>query len=394
MDPVSAIPAILSLGMAILTAFFLKKIFGAPTTQGRFISIDGLRGFLAFFVFLHHSCIWYFYLRTGNWEIPPSRLYTHFGQSAVSLFFMITAFLFTTKIIDARKNRIDWLKLYTSRFLRLTPLYIVAITILIIIVFIHSDWRLNESLFKLALGIFKWLTFTALGAPNLNEVDKTPTIIAGVTWSLPYEWAFYLLLPVIALVLSTRVPIPCMGLGLLAIIFIGRHPDIRYLSFFGGIIAALFARSEKFKKFACRNTSSAICLLCLTITISLFPIGNGPIQLILLSIFFTLIASGNSLFGILSRPTSRLLGEFAYGIYLIHGLILFLVFDKKIGLSSATPITPTQHWAIIIGITPVIVLVGFLAYRFIEYPAIQKTNDLSKSLRSIISKFRKMHQAS
>lgn len=94
MGPVSPLPAIICLLVAIGTSFLLVKRFGVPPAQGRYASIDGLRGYLALFVFLHHSSVWYFFLRTGQWEDPPSNLYTHFGSSSVLLYFMITGFLF------------------------------------------------------------------------------------------------------------------------------------------------------------------------------------------------------------------------------------------------------------------------------------------------------------
>ncbi|WP_428425704.1 acyltransferase family protein [Methylibium sp.] len=70
---------------------------------------------------MHHSCLWYFHLRTGEWAPPASRLYTHLGQGSVALFFMITGFLFFSKLLDGRTRRIDWSKLFIARFLRLTP---------------------------------------------------------------------------------------------------------------------------------------------------------------------------------------------------------------------------------------------------------------------------------
>lgn len=389
MDPTSAIPAILAVSTAMLTTHIIKCIFGSPKSSGRFISIDGLRGFLAFFVFLHHACIWYFYLRSGRWETPPSRLYTHFGQSAVSLFFMITAFLFSKKIIDTKEGEIDWLKLYVSRILRLSPLYFVAIAILFLLVLIVSNWELNESIPRLGLGFLRWLIFTIFGAPNLNGITDTFTIIAGVTWSLPYEWAFYFFLPIFALICSKRNPRIYLALGIASILFIIRHPDIRYLSFLGGIIAAICQKSEIIIKLAPQKTSSMICLTCIIIVVLGFPEGNGPVQLILLTVFFTLIASGTNLFGILSNSTSRLLGEFAYGIYLIHGLMLFIVFNKKTGLSSADLLTPMQHWLITIALTPAIILISFLSYKFIELPAMQQSEKLTKSIRSILFKKQK-----
>lgn len=110
--------------VAILTAHFLPKNKLPKISPQRFNSIDGLRGHLAFFVFLHHSCIWYFYLHDGYWRVPESRLFTHFGQTSVALFFMITSFLFFTKLLNSNEKGIDWNRLFISRFLRLVPLYL------------------------------------------------------------------------------------------------------------------------------------------------------------------------------------------------------------------------------------------------------------------------------
>ncbi|MFC6337438.1 acyltransferase family protein [Pseudomonas karstica] len=80
--------------VALLSTHLIVNKLITPSSQGRFVTIDGLRGYLAFFVFLHHSCIWYYYLQSGVWALPPSRLFVHFGQMGVALFFMITGFLF------------------------------------------------------------------------------------------------------------------------------------------------------------------------------------------------------------------------------------------------------------------------------------------------------------
>ena len=118
MSPVSALPAIaialLALGLAYFFDRFVTFKGAAPpkhlaplqaathaSITSRNASIDGMRGLLALFVFLHHACIWYFSLSTGQWKIPPSYFYTHLGQSSVALFFMITAFLFSNKLLDA-----------------------------------------------------------------------------------------------------------------------------------------------------------------------------------------------------------------------------------------------------------------------------------------------------
>src|SRR5205823_3935296 len=121
-------------------AWILSKRFGAPSTTGRFASLDGLRGYLAFGVFIYHSSIWYYFVRSGKWDVPPSRVYRNLGQASVMLFFMITGFLFCSKLLRGRSELIDWRKLYVSRFLRLVPLYILAIALMVLTVCIITSF--------------------------------------------------------------------------------------------------------------------------------------------------------------------------------------------------------------------------------------------------------------
>jgi peptidoglycan/LPS O-acetylase OafA/YrhL len=180
-EAVSPIPAVISICIAFITAMFIGKNFGYPPDQGRFASIDGLRGYLAFFVFLHHSCIWYFYLRTGKWEAPPSNLYTNFGQISVALFFMITGFLFFSKLIEGRTKNIDWGMLFISRLLRLGPLYLLLMLMFFLLVVYMSNGVLVDSVPKLIKGIIKWIGFRILGGPELNGVKDISTTVVGIT---------------------------------------------------------------------------------------------------------------------------------------------------------------------------------------------------------------------
>jgi hypothetical protein len=137
-------------------------------------------------VFVHHACVWYFHLRTGRWEVPPSALHTQLGQASVVLFFMITGFPFCTKLIDAKTRRIDWLGVYVSRVLRLAPLYMVCMSGLFVIVVALSRGTLNQPIGALSADVSRWLSFTMLGEPDLNKVERTSLIVAGVTWTLRY----------------------------------------------------------------------------------------------------------------------------------------------------------------------------------------------------------------
>lgn len=384
MDVVSPLPALAALCVAFAVVFFLARIFGAPEQQGRYAAIDGLRGYLALFVFFHHACIWYFFLRSDDWAIPPSNLYTHFGQSSVVMFFMITAFLFFSKLLDARARPIDWLRLFISRLLRLVPLYFFAMVVLFGIVAILSGGVLSDSIGHLAIGAIRWLSFTILGTPDLNHVVGTYLIVAGVTWSLPYEWFFYLALPLLAVAVRARVGVLYIAVSAicLALMLLVWHPQWLYLAAFGaGMIAAIIARSGRFQTLASTHISSAIIVAILVAILVLFPTIEGVLPMLLLTLVFILISCGNSLFGILTHAVSRTLGEMSYSIYLLHGIALFILFRFVIGLDQAESLSPTMHWTYIVGLTPILLLLCFFTFMLIERPAMRSTTRLANWLQ-------------
>lgn len=393
MGPVSSVPAIASLLVALATAFLLVKQFGGPAENGRFASIDGLRGYLAFFVFLHHSSIWYFYLRSGKWELPPSNLYVHFGRSSVELFFMITGFLFFSKLISGREKRIDWGKLYISRFLRLVPLYLFSMMLLYLIIACLSNGIISEPIPKLMKETVSWLGFTILGMPDINGIEDTFTIDAGVTWSLPYEWFFYFSLPILALAVRVVPPIPYIALGAASIVGLAItissgiwNPKILHLmSFLGGIAASFLVRVDSFRNIAVTKVGSFIALGSIGIAVAAFPSAYGAIPLFMLSVAFAFIACGNSMFGVLTGSVSRALGESAYSIYLLHGIILFVAFNFVIGVAESRSLSPIAHWLIVIGITPILIFICFVTFRLIERPAMQSTTVFTNWLRSHVT---------
>lgn len=383
MDPVSPLFAVVCLVLAIATAYFLFKRYGKPLVHERYASLDGLRGYLAFFVFLHHSSVWYGYLRSDQWKVPPSSLYAHFGQSSVAFFFMITGFLFFSKLIDGRAREIDWGRLFVSRFLRLVPLYLFVMLVMFSLVVVVSRGVLNESLDELAKNGLRWLAFTILGAPDLNGVPHTSSIVAGVTWSLPYEWFFYFSLPLLALSIGVRAPLPYVLLSILATVgLILWGPGINNLLFFaGGMTASVAVRSDSIRRFAESRLASILCLGILVATVATFPSARGVIPLVMLSAVFVLIACGNTLFGVLTHPASRTLGEMAYSIYLLHGILLFAVFRLFIGTAEAASYSPIEHWAVAACITPVLILTSFVTFKLIENPAMQQTRAVSQWVR-------------
>lgn len=381
MSPVSPLAAIACLCIAFTTIHLISRISPAPENHGRFSSIDGLRGYLALFVFLSHSSNWYLYLRTGQWKSEPSNLYVHLGQSSVTLFFMITGFLFYSKLLDQKP--IDWLRLYISRILRLGPLYFFALAILALIIGYLSHWQLNSSLVALLKDFCKWASFSILGKPDINGIPDTNLILAGVTWSLPYEWFFYAALPILSLATGKRPSLAYLLLGVISIgYFIFWKPHlILTLPFIGGIAAALLARSESFCSFAKGKPATFIAIMAIVLTVACFPTAHTPVAVALLAVAFCIFACGNTLFNTLTHATSRLLGEITYSIYLLHGILLFTTFKFVVGSDFAIGLSPIGHWMVIGMLTPALIGLCYLTFRFIELPAMRAVSSATNCVR-------------
>lgn len=371
MDATSLWPAAAVLMLALATAMVL------PPARPRQVSatthcpsLDGLRGYLALAVFLSHSSVWYFYLRSGTWDVPPSNMYTQLGQGSVTLFFMITGFLFWSKVLEGRRQPIDWSRLYLSRALRLGPLYFVTVVCVFLMSFGRAGFGLREAPAVVAGQAAQWLLFTIPGISAINGFTETVPL-AGAVWSLPYEWLFYAWLPVAGFCLRTGPPAHWVIVSLTAVVILVLVMPQMYLpvlyAFGGGIAAAGLVRVAAIRVMLARGVWGAIAVLCLVTTFWLFPTAYTVPAVLLLSGAFLIIACGNSLYGILAWPPSLALGEMAYSIYLLHSIVLFVTY--RILLAEwAAAFSPVEHWAIVLCQVPVLLLICFATFRFVEKP--------------------------
>jgi peptidoglycan/LPS O-acetylase OafA/YrhL len=386
LHPVSLIPFFAAMCVAFLSCVLLGRLYGKPPTQGRFVAVDGLRGYLALSVFLHHSVIWYYFLHTGKWDLPPSRFYTHLGQSSVAMFFMITSFLFFTKIMDGRKTGIDWGKLLVGRFMRLAPLYLFAMVVMLTIIAWVTGGQMRVPASSLAEAIASWLSFSIPGRPDINTVPGT-LVTSGVTWSLVYEWFFYLALPAMALLFRAGVPLLYLGLSAASIAAFsawGLEMKIAQ-AFLGGMIASVLVRSDLFCRYARNGVFSLVIIGCAYLVVTNYASAYGGKPLALLTLAFVLIAAGNDVFGMLSRASSRVLGELAYSIYLLHGIVLFLAFQLLLGTKAGRALSPEAHWLLVLAMTVVLILICHATFRWIETPGMRMTGRVTAWLRERMS---------
>lgn len=364
----------LTILVLILTLFTVNKLVPLCLEPVSYPEIEGLRGYLALGVFFHHARIWYDYLRDGNWDAPDSNLFNQLGQTSVVYFFIITAFLFTNKIMHVQHD-FNWKSYIRARFYRLAPAYYASISVVFMVVAYASKFSRQESVFEFCRHLSSWLLFTVDGPTDLNQLKNTFLINAGVTWSLVYEWLFYLFLPLLALLFKKKVSLKTVFVFtmLFAIVALINQPHFKpFLGFFAGIASAIFLAQKQNKVILTAQKYSLIGLILSATSVFLIHDGQSWPSVLISGFIFVLIAAGNNFFGFLSLKISRKFGQIAYSLYLIHGLVLFITFKYIIGFQESAKLSKAEHWIIIIACMTFILLLSQLSFKYIELPYFNK----------------------
>lgn len=359
---------------------------------GRQTSLDGLRGYLAFSVFLHHASFYFEFPHTGLFLEPPSRVYSHLGDSSVKLFFMITGFLFYSKLLRAKSRPardFDWVGLYAGRFCRIVPMYWVAILAMFVVVGIVTGFQLREPAYVLIAKMLNWLNFFFTTQPEVNGLNSK-LILSGVIWTLIVEWMFYLFLPVLALGLGIKVPKAILALALIPcgwlVVFVSFRTHstlVNIVPFFGGVLAAYVNQSTQWTRALQAPVFGVVVLAGLALTLLLTPNGHNFITPLFLTMAFIPIACGNTVFGLLRIKAARFLGEISFSVYLLHGMVLYITFLLILPKFVSGRLTPEVHWGIVLFLVPVLLGLSTLTFKTIENRWLHATPWLTEKIRRI-----------
>lgn len=298
--------------------FWLGRLFRQPENAGRYPQLDGLRGILAWAVIAHHSYYNYTWREGGAWGAPHLTI-VNLGAVAVSLFFMLSAYFHLHKI--RHSPHINWREFYMGRAKRIYPLYCAVFAVVVAITLCFRPFDASD----LARFSLQWLLFQNASYQGF----QSHLIIAGVQWTLVYEWAVYTILPLFHMLYHRKftwqiVAWLAMAFSVWAMVF---HTQTRFLWLFVlATPAVVFAKM--FQKILQAAPKYVMFLILMIFTVYIFTAtaAYSWTQRLCLALLFAFIANGFSYGHLLKQNGLIKIGEWSYAIYLLHGLVLFMWF--------------------------------------------------------------------
>jgi len=333
----------------------------APRQHAVGAGINGFRGLLAISVFVYHAMIHFNYLRTGIWDNPLSVFHHVPEQAGMGSFFMITAYLFTAKIVNS--NDLDWMRVYSSRVRRIVPLYVFATLLLLLVVLLKTRFTLNVPPVELFSTILQWFSFSMFGTPDVNGLRNTFVINAGVYWTLLYEWLFYLFLPFLTFLIKSTQWLGWLVIVAVLTLLVGFVENQGALYYFvGGIALALFSPSIPTRK---HNWVYGLLVLgCNYLLYTYFERAFDLVPAVLVTVSaYGLLKSKHVAWFFTRRPVNWL-GYISYSVFLLHGIVITIsvIVMRRLHI----PWELSNYWAIVGGMGFVVVLTGTMTLQVIE----------------------------
>jgi peptidoglycan/LPS O-acetylase OafA/YrhL len=355
----------------------------ATVTGVHIEALDGLRGLAVLLVLFFH------YGRSANGFGFDHFLLSlsAFGWIGVDLFFVLSGFLITGVLYDARGSRNYFRNFYARRALRIFPLYFLALGVVIVL---SALWP--------SAGI--WPEFNPLWfvfyLSNVAQVTQAP-LSAGILshfWSLAVEEHFYLAWPMVVL-LTTRRQMISIAAGVLILCVcarlalklsgeaspyaIYRITPLRLDGLTVGAICSLAVRGPggltpliRPAWMAALGGGTALVLvgsltgsfdyyswLMQEVGYTSLAIAFGGLLLIVLG-----VKAANDAF---SNPLMRWFGRYSYGLYVWHPIINVILFytPLKVALDVEGPVDSTLYLLFAFATA---LAVAFASYHLLEQP--------------------------
>jgi peptidoglycan/LPS O-acetylase OafA/YrhL len=166
---------------------------------GHIPTLDGVRGVAILLVFFYHALR---ELPAERWHEQLINRAVNTGWIGVDLFFVLSGFLITGILLDAKGGQRYFRSFYARRVLRIFPLYFAFV---LLVVWIAPTLRLTPTADGLALRSEQWWYWSYMVNVMVARHDwGSAAWHTGHLWSLSVEEQFYLLWPALVFLLSRR----------------------------------------------------------------------------------------------------------------------------------------------------------------------------------------------
>jgi peptidoglycan/LPS O-acetylase OafA/YrhL len=330
--------------------------------------LDGLRGVAIAIVVLGHMLV--FGVGLGFTKLGP------LPPLGVVLFFVLSGFLITRILLDARDKSRYYLSFYARRALRIWPLYFLVLGILF--------WITNHRVAALTFdeNQVRW-PFFALYVQNIvykNAILFGPPAL-GITWSLAVEEQFYTTWPLIVRNL-TNVSLKYFLVALIAIapfarfVFpeLGYDPYINPLCRFdamamGGLVAIWMTEQQpergRILRVAWRVVGTSAFVGGLSYVAGIGHLLSKTVESALWTAVLLGALSSFFVIRVLSNSVLRFLGKISYCAYLTH--FIFAPITASLWPGGGIGVRVFRV-TVVLSVT---CLVGMLSWRCFEEPLLR-----------------------
>lgn len=344
--------------------------FSDYRSRDRFSSLDGLRCLCIIAVLWHHGPVWS--------EMVGAPILLTRGFLGVDFFFVLSGFLITTLLLreTERQGHFSLRSFYHRRILRILPVYFFLVTA-VSIYFV---------LLKGQQGYAALVPYYYLFLANFLDIDIP---LLSPTWSLSVEEQYYLIWPLLLILLPQRALLPVLGLlialnvagimGFFAVLGIHAFdvgplhialPNATYAPILMGSALAVLLRSlgsfsALFLLFGHRSAPPLLMVLVLGLA-TLLPsdlrgLPNLAVHFAMTACLASLVLREDHLLArvLQWKPLARV-GVISYGIYLYHLIVLTIVNALFRHLAINTP------WLTLLLYIAVSILMADISYRTLE----------------------------
>ncbi|MEP7311530.1 MAG: acyltransferase [Pseudomonadota bacterium] len=342
-------------------------------------ALDGLRGLAILWVIPHNSDV---FLAEKNW-VWPFAVVAHTGWIGVQLFFVLSGFLITGKLLDTRNASNYYSVFYGRRILRIFPLYFLTL-IGFLLVLPHFVELPSEILASYRHQVWLWVFLNNWAQAHGNSVYWFTHF-----WSLAIEEQFYVVWPFVVAWLSgsrllwfCAITIALACLARIAMLASGADSQAVYLltitrmdALAFGALAAIALRSDAFVQ-AIRARRALLLWSALTLLAGcgLLTHVYDTTRALTITGGYTILAAGLSVIvllaaletaqGVLTNPVLRTVGKYSFAMYVFHIPISLCLQDPLLAILKPIGSAYPLIYSVCIGVLSFAAAV--LSYHLVE----------------------------